>query len=37
MTRAQKWKILREMPVMDDESWFTLVAILDTMVIRGVK
>lgn len=36
MTRKEKWKILRALPVIqDDQVWYEIVAILDKMVSNG--
>ncbi len=33
MTRREKWQILRALPAsIDDETWYTIVAILDARV-----
>lgn len=32
MTRARKWFILREIPVLDNDAWYSLVAFLDSEI-----
>lgn len=34
MTRHEKWQILRALPILDDETWEALVAVLDRLVIK---
>lgn len=37
MTKKEKWEILRAMPVMTDEQWNTLVAILDAKIVESAS
>lgn len=32
MTKDEKWKILREVPVLSDDVWYSLTDILDEMI-----